>query len=165
MSSAGTSPNAAQPRTGQRQYSTFRVGTLLLGLDVAGVQEVIRYQRMTPVPLCPPAVRGLLNLRGQIVTAVDLRIRLGREQGAADRPINVVVLTRHGPVSLLVDQICDVLELGDDTYEPPPHSDEPALAELVTGVHKLEGRVLHIIDAERATQVGSRAAADAATGP
>ncbi len=114
---------------------------------------------MTPVPLSPPVVKGLLNLRGQIVTAVDLRTRLDREEGAIERPMNVVVLTSQGPVSLLVDQICDVLELGDDTFEPPPPSDEPALRDLVTGVHKLEGRVLHIIDAERATHVDSRTAA------
>lgn len=145
-------------RIGDRQYSTFRVGTLLLGLEVADVQEVLRYQRMTEVPLSPPTVRGLLNLRGQIVTAIDLRTRLDRDDTGVQRPMNVVVRTTSGPVSLLVDQICDVLELGDDTYEPPPPSDEPALAELVVGVHKLDEGVLHVIDAQRATQVGAAAA-------
>ena len=79
---------------GKKQFSTFVVDRLLFGVEVEKVQEVIRYQAMTRVPLAPPVVRGLINLRGQIVTAVDLRCRLGlRPRATADLPMNVVI--RH----------------------------------------------------------------------
>ena len=71
---------------GKKQFSTFVVDQLLFGVGVEKVQEVIRYQEMTRVPLAPPVVKGLINLRGQIVTAVDLRRRLGLRERAADRP-------------------------------------------------------------------------------
>ena len=88
------------------------------------VQEVIRYQAMTRVPLAPTVVSGLINLRGQIVTAIDLRRRLGLA-GPADEglhPMNVVVRTDDGAVSLLVDEIGDVVEVTDDAFEPPPET-------------------------------------------
>src|SRR5258707_7171057 len=82
------------------------------GLDVLKVQEIIRYQEMTSVPLAPPVVRGLINLRGQIVTAIDLRRRLElRDRPNDELPVNVVVQTDDGAVSLLVDEIGDVLEV------------------------------------------------------
>ena len=97
-----------------RQFCTFSVNDLLLAIDVLEVQEVIRYQDMTRVPTAPPVVRGLINLRGQIVTAIDLRRRLGLPPAGDDqRPMNVVVRTDDGAVSLLVDEIGDVIELGD----------------------------------------------------
>ena len=96
-------------RNQTRQYSTFTVGGLLLGLDVLNVQEVLRSQPFTRVPLAPPAVEGLLNLRGEIVTAVDLRKLLpafAAHSGA--EPMNVVVRYRHECISLQVDDIGDV---------------------------------------------------------
>src|ERR1700746_2142964 len=91
---------------------TFILDGLYFGVDVLKVQEIIRYQEMTRVPLAPPVVRGLINLRGQIVTAIDLRRRLELTDRPADQlPINVVVHTDDGAVSLLVDEIGDVLEV------------------------------------------------------
>ncbi|HEY9073267.1 MAG TPA: chemotaxis protein CheW, partial [Desulfobaccales bacterium] len=93
---------------GKKQFSTFVVDHLLFGVEVEKVQEVIRYQEMTRVPLAPPVVKGLINLRGQIVTAIDLRRRLGlRERATADLPMNVVIRHDDGAVSLLVDEIGD----------------------------------------------------------
>ena len=94
----------------ERQYCTFYLDGHYFGVDVLKVQEVIRYQEMTRVPLAPPVVRGLINLRGQIVTAIDLRRRLDLPDRPADQlPVNVVVQTDDGAVSLLVDEIGDVL--------------------------------------------------------
>src|SRR4051794_10190615 len=88
------------------QFSTFSLAGLLLGVEVLQVQEVIRYQEMTRVPLAPAEVRGLINLRGQIVTAIDLRRRLGLPDRAEhEQPMNVVVRTSDGVISLLVDEI------------------------------------------------------------
>src|ERR1700685_3941223 len=94
----------------EHQYCTFFVDGHYFGLDVLNVQEIIRYQEMTRVPLAPPVVQGLINLRGQIVTAIDLRLRLElKERPPGQLPVNVVVQTEDGAVSLLVDEIGDVL--------------------------------------------------------
>src|SRR5271166_5071324 len=105
------------------QYCTFYLAGHYFGVDVLKVQEIIRYQEMTRVPLAPPVVRGLINLRGQIVTAIDLRRRLRlRERPADQQPLNVVVRSDDGAVSLLVDEIGDVLEVSQDAFERPPET-------------------------------------------
>src|SRR5271169_4146986 len=118
-----------------RQYSTFSVDNLFFGIEVLKVQEVLRYLEMTSVPLAPDVIQGLINLRGQIVTAVDMRRRLGLDKrGADETPMNMVVRSDDGPVSLLVDEIGDVLEVGSESYEPVPESVPQAQRELIRGV-------------------------------
>lgn len=130
-----------------KQYCTFFLDGLLFGVNVLGVQEVIKFQSMTQVPLASRVVSGLINLRGQIVTAIDLRRRLELDEREEEiPPMNVVVRTDDGPVSLLVDDIGDVLELSDDTFEPPPPTMKGVARELITGVHKLDERLLLILD-------------------
>lgn len=133
-----------------KQYCTFMVDDLFFGVEVLRVQEVIKYQNMTTIPLSPKTVEGLINLRGQIVTAIDLRSRLelqNREEG--QEPMNVVIQTEEGAVSLLVDEIGDVLELTEDTLEPPPPTIHGVARDLVTGVHKLQEQLLLILDTEK----------------
>ena len=140
----------------QQQYCTFYVAGHYFGLDVLRVQEVIRYQEMTRVPLAPPVVRGLINLRGQIVTALDLRRRLDLEDRPADQlPVNVVVQTDDGAVSLLVDEIGDVLDVEEKLFEPPPDTLTGNARELIRGAYKLNGRLMLLLDIDRALQVGS----------
>jgi purine-binding chemotaxis protein CheW len=123
-------------------------------LDVLKVQEIIRYQEMACVPLASPAVRGLINLRGQIVTAIDLRRRLELRDRPSDQlPLNVVVKTEDGAVSLLVDEIDDVLEVSEKLFERPPETLQGTARELILGAYKLPGRLLLILDVERAVQV------------
>jgi purine-binding chemotaxis protein CheW len=132
-------------------YCTFELDGLFFGVEVLLVQEVIRYQRMTSVPLAPDVVRGLINLRGQVVTAIDLRRRLGMPALSEGRlPMNVVVRTSDGPVSLLVDEIGDVIEVEDSTFESPPDTLTGVAAELITGVYKLKGRLLLVLDIDKA---------------
>ena len=107
---------AIQPSTKSperaKQYSTFYVSDLYFGIDVLNVQEVLRYQQMTRVPLAPDVIEGLINLRGQIVTAVDLRKRLNvQPRDRSSAPMNIVVRSEEGAVSLLVDEISDVLQV------------------------------------------------------
>ena len=147
-----------------QQFCTFYVDGQFFGVPVEQVQEVIRYQEMTRVPLVHRVIRGLINLRGQIVVAVDLRRRLN----AADRakgqlPMNVVVRTADGAVSLLVDEIGDVLEVRDETFEPPPETLTNASRELVLGVHKLPRQLLLILDTEKAVN-GTESEASPAAG-
>jgi purine-binding chemotaxis protein CheW len=132
------------------QFCTFYVRGMFLGLEVTCIQEVIRYQPLTVVPLTDPVIAGLMNLRGQIVTAIDLRHRLGlppREAG--ERPLNVVVRTPDGAVSLLVDEIVDVIEVDDDTFERPPDTLAEDARELIRGAYKLKDRLLLVLDAAR----------------
>ncbi len=147
MEAAGTATRTVAP---DGQYSTFYVGGLLFGVDVLQVQEVLRYQQMTRVPLAPEVVEGLINLRGEIVTAIDMRRRLGLEARSGEAaPMNMVVRTGGGAVSLLVDEIGDVIEVSADSFENVPDNVEPRIRELLEGVHKLEGRLLLVLDIEK----------------
>ena len=137
-----------------KQYCTFFVADHFFGLDVLKVQEIIRYQEMTRVPLAPRVVRGLINLRGQIVTAIDLRRRLLLDDRPADQlPVNVVVRTDDGAVSLLVDEIGDVLNVPEQAFERPPETLQGPARDLIVGAYKLDGRLLLILDALRAVDV------------
>jgi purine-binding chemotaxis protein CheW len=138
-----------------RQYCTFFVDGYFFGLDVRKVQEIIRYQEMTRVPLAPAVVRGLINLRGQIVTAIDLRRRLElKERPDGQLPVNVVVQTDDGAVSLLVDEIGDVLEVSEDLFERPPETLRGIARELIRGAYKMKDRLLLLLDAEKTIQCG-----------
>lgn len=138
------------------QFCTFYLDDLFFGVEVLSVQEVIRYQEMTRVPLASAVVRGLINLRGQIVTAVDLRQRLELRARPADQlPMNVVVRTDDGAVSLLVDEIGDVLEVDQESFERPPETLQGAARALIRGVYKLKDSVLLILDTEKAVAVGT----------
>jgi purine-binding chemotaxis protein CheW len=135
---------------GRKQFSTFLVDRLLFGVAVERVQEVIRYQEMTRVPLAPPVVKGLINLRGQIVTAIDLRRRLSlRERPASDLPMNVVIRHNDGAVSFLVDEIGDVLEVEEESFELAPGTVALQARELIQGVYKLKNSILIVLDTEK----------------
>jgi purine-binding chemotaxis protein CheW len=132
------------------QFCTFVVRGMLLGLEVTCIQEVIRYQPLTVVPLTPAVIAGLINLRGQIVTAIDLRVRLGLPPRESDeRPLNVVVRTPDGVVSLLVDEIGDVIDVDDSTFERPPETLGDEARALIRGAYKLKGRLLLVLDPAR----------------
>jgi len=134
-----------------QQFCTFFLAGHFFGTPVARVQEVIQYQEMTRVPLAPEVVKGMINLRGQIVPAVDLRKRLGLpERPPGELPMNVVVRTNEGAVSLLVDEIGDVIEVEREMLESPPETLRGLAREVVEGVYKLPGRLLLALDTARA---------------
>ena len=138
----------------EHQYCTFYVAGYYFGIDVLKVQEIIRYQEMTRVPLAPPVVRGLINLRGQIVTAIDLRRRLELEARPDDQlPVNVIVRTDDGAVSLLVDKIGDVLDVEESLFEPPPETLRGTPRELIRGAYKLNDRLMLLLDIDKALHV------------
>lgn len=139
----------------ERQFCTMRLGNHLFGVDVMRIQEVISYQSMTQVPLSHGVVRGLINLRGQIVTAIDLRRRLEMDDRAeGELPMNVVAQTPGGAVSLLVDSIGDVVEVDEEIFEPPPETLSGVAKQLVRGVYKFEGQLLLELDVDKAIAVG-----------
>jgi purine-binding chemotaxis protein CheW len=130
---------------------TFKAGDRWLGIEVARVQEILRARPVTPVPLAPAVVAGLVNLRGQIVTAVDLRRRLELAEQEQERdPAQVVVHGAEGAVSLLVDEVGDVLEVAEEDFEPPPPTLTGAARELIVGAWKLPDRLLLALDVDAA---------------
>lgn len=145
--SAGVETEA---KRGSKQYATFSVSDLFFGVEVLSVQEVLRFQQMTAVPKADRVIQGLINLRGQIVTAFDLRRRLAMEDRDPERtPMNVVVRTEDGVVSLSVDEIGDVIEVSDEDFEPPPETITPLTREVLEGVYKLPDRLLLVLSTEK----------------
>jgi purine-binding chemotaxis protein CheW len=138
-----------------RQLCTFRLDQHLFGIDVLDVQEIIRQQDTTRVPLAPPMIRGLINLRGQIVTVIDLRQRLGLPARAGDAPpINVVVRADDGATSLLVDEIGDMVSVDETSFEVPPETVRGTVRELMRGVYKLKDRLLLVLDTAKTVDIG-----------
>ena len=132
---------------GGRQLSSFVVHDLLFGIDVQEVQEAIRHLEITRIPLCPPLIAGLLNLRGQIITAIDLRVCLDLpERSLAQVPVNLIVRTQEGLLSLLVDEIGAVLEPGQDAFELAPCTLRGQLKGFIRETYKMPDRLLLILD-------------------
>jgi purine-binding chemotaxis protein CheW len=138
-----------------KQFCTFYVDDILLGIEVLAVQEVLRYQEFSEIPLAPPEIQGLINLRGQIITAINLRSRMHLPPGKNEKnSLNVVTRINNEVVSFLVDSVGDVLEVDDESFEPVPSTVDASTRELVTGVYKLEGRrLLMILDVPKAANL------------
>ena len=132
-----------------RQLATFTLDNFLFGIDVGNVQEVLRFQPMTTVPLAPRMVGGLINLRGKIVAALDLRVRLGLPARPADRaPMNMVLRARpdEGAVSLLVDTIGEVVTVDEAAFEAPPDTMGDLPRAVIDRVYKLPDGLLLALD-------------------
>ena len=133
------------------QYCTFSVERLSFAVEVDRVQEVMRYSHVTRVPLAPPIVAGLMNLRGDIVTAIDMRGRLGLPARDAGTVAMSVVLRRPGgTVSLLVDRIGDVIEVASDSVLGVPHTIPSGVRDLTRGIIPWERELLLLLDTNRA---------------
>jgi purine-binding chemotaxis protein CheW len=131
-------------------YCTFHLGELMLGIPVADVQEVVKSSVVTRVPLAPAIVRGLMNLRGQIVTVIDLRRRLNLPTDAAPvQDVNVVIAGGSGMYSFGVDSIGDVVELEESSFDDTLIGLQSGIGDPVSGVRKLKDRLVLILDAAR----------------
>jgi purine-binding chemotaxis protein CheW len=142
------------------EYVTATVGGQLFGLPIAGVQDVFVLDRMTRVPLATPEIAGVLNLRGRIVTAIDMRRRLGLGNGGASpKRMAIGIECKGESYGLLIDSIGEVLKLSPSSREDNPVNLDPRLARVSAGVHRLEDRLLVVLDVERVLEVGAQAAA------
>ncbi|GAC1468719.1 MAG: chemotaxis protein CheW [Chamaesiphon sp.] len=143
----------------QRQFCTFFLNGMYFGIEVQDVQEVIRYHQLTRVPLAPSDICGLINLRGQIVTAIDLGRRLQLSESPShsfsdeELPFNVVVRTDSEVVSLLVDEIGDILEVTEDNFEPPPVTLKGRVRQLLQGAYKLKDGFLLVLDTKKLLEI------------
>jgi purine-binding chemotaxis protein CheW len=135
-------------------YCTFRVGGLLVGVDVERVQEVLHDPEVTPVPLAHESVLGLLNLRGQIVTAIDARRRLGlSERDAKEATSHVIVRCQADAVSLVVDIEAEVVDVTAEAIDEVPETLSSAIRDLLLGIRQLDTGLLLLLDADRTLSV------------
>ena len=142
------------------EYVTATVGGQLFGLPISRVQDVFAPDRLTRVPLAPPEIAGLLNLRGRIVTAIDMRRRLGLDALAADAPRMAVGVECKGEsYGLLIDAIGEVLKLSASGREDNPVNLDPGLARVSAGVHRLDGKLLVVLDVDRVLDIAPRSEA------
>lgn len=134
----------------QALYCTFFVGQQFYGIPVGDVQEVLQSQFLTRAPLAPPAVAGLMNLRGQIVTAVDVRkVLRSSEEVTDDERMNVVIRHEGAEVSLLVDGIGDVVKVDESMVEHPPETLQGVAREFIRGIFPQDGMLLLLVDVHR----------------
>ena len=132
------------------QYSTFWVDERLYGVNIQMVQEITKSMNVTDVPLAPNYIKGLINLRGQIATAVGLKELFEIEsQKNNDGKINVVCKSESYLLSLVVDEVGDVLELEDNMFEMTPETVSPKVSRFMTGVYKLPTSLLSVIDIQK----------------
>jgi purine-binding chemotaxis protein CheW len=136
------------------------IGGQLFGLPIGRVQDVFMPERMTRVPLAAADVAGVLNLRGRIVTAIDMRSRLGLSKREDDRPSMAVGVDLRGEsYGLLIDSIGEVLKLPDDGREENPVNLDSRMAKISAGVHRLDGHLLVVLDVDRILEMSSDAMA------
>src|SRR5258705_867828 len=139
---------------------TAVIGGQLFGLAIWRVQDGFRPERLTGVPLSSGEIAGVLNLRGRIVTVVDMRARLGLPKNDDGRPPMAVGVDLRGEsYGLLIDQIGEVLKLADDGREENPVNLDPRMAKLAGGVHRLDGQLMVVLDVDRVLEIVPKLAA------
>jgi len=131
------------------EYVTVMIGGQLFGLPISRVQDVFMPDRITRVPLSAPEIAGVLNLRGRIVTAIDMRRRLGLPPRSDDKPSMAVGIELKGEsYGLLIDTVGEVMKLGEETREPNPVNLDGRLARVSGGLHRLDGQLMVILDVD-----------------
>ena len=153
MTANSPTSHSAEQTAGQdasAEYLSLTVGGQWFGIPVLKVQDVLAKQTVAPIPLSPPEVAGSINLRGRIVTVIDMRVRLGLgpvSEGV--QPMSVVIEYRDEAYSILVDEVGDVLALGENEYEPTPATLDQPWRDLTEGLFRLEDKLLLVLDVER----------------
>ena len=137
------------------EYVTAMIGGQLFGLPIQSVQDVFLPERITRVPLAPQEIAGVLNLRGRIVTLIDMRCRLGLAPRTDKGPCMAIGVEARGEsYGLLIDSVGEVLKLDDEMREANPVNLDPRLARVSAGIHRLDGQLLMVVDVERVLDIG-----------
>ncbi|HUN63378.1 MAG TPA: chemotaxis protein CheW [Candidatus Sulfotelmatobacter sp.] len=137
-----------------QKYSTFYLNGICFGVPIERVQEVLEFQEITPIPLSPAVLPGIINLRGQIITTIDLKTRLElTESEAQGQPMMIVLRTGEGPMNLIVDKIGSVVDVDPALFEKPTETLKTGVRAVTTHVCKLEGRLLLVLDTEKVIQL------------
>jgi len=151
-----TKQNSARAKEGK--YLTFALGHEEYGLEILGVREIIKLMEITYVPKVPAYVKGVINLRGKVIPVIDLRLKFGLEQADYTKETCIIVLNVSSTLmGIIVDKVCEVLDIAQDNIEPPPSFGERATADFITGMGKVGERVKILLDIEKilAEDVGS----------
>jgi len=142
------------------EYVTVTIGDHLFGLPIFRVQDVFVPDRLTRVPLAPPEVAGILNLRGRVVTAIDMRTRLDLGSRAKDHPVMAIGIEFRGEsYGLLVDAVGEVIALRNNACEAKPANLDPRLNKVAAGIYRLEGQLMVVLDVDRVLDIKSGALA------
>ena len=154
MSNANLPAKRAKPEetiaSGNQDFVTMTIADQLFGIPVLQVQDVLGHQRITRIPLAPPEVAGSLNLRGRIVTAIDVRLRLGLATRPKDKPrMSIVVDLRGELYSLIVDSVGEVLSLSKEDFERNPATLDQRWREVSTGIYRLNNQLMVVLDVSR----------------
>ena len=143
-----------------KEYVTAMIGGQLFGLPILRVQDVFMPERLTRVPLAPPEIAGVLNLRGRIVTLIDMRCRLGLDKRDDDAASMAIGVESGGEsYGLLIDSAGEVLKLDESAREPNPINLDPRLARMSAGIHRMEGQLLMVVDIDRVLDIDAKAIA------
>jgi purine-binding chemotaxis protein CheW len=142
------------------EYVTVTIGDHLFGLPIFRVQDVFALDRLTRVPLAPPEVAGVLNLRGRVVTAIDMRARLDLGAREKDAPVMAIGIEIKGEsYGLLVDSVGEVLRLANSACEAKPANIDARLSRVAAGIYRLESQLLVVLDVDRVLDIGNSAIA------
>ena len=142
------------------EYVTVTIGDHLFGLPIARVQDVFVPDRLTRVPLAPPEVAGILNLRGRVVTAIDMRSRLDLGARPAGAPVMAIgIETKGESYGLLVDAVGEVMALRNNACEPKPANLDPRLSRVAAGIYRLENQLMVVLDVDRVLDINGGAMA------
>ena len=145
---------------GMTEFVTITIGAQLFGLPISRVQDVFVPERLTRVPLAPPEVAGILNLRGRVVTAIDMRKRLDLGSRAKDQPVMAIGIEfRNESYGLLVDAVGEVMALRNSACEPKPANLDPRLNKVAAGIYRLEGHLMVVLDVDRLLDIKNGAMA------
>ena len=141
------------------EYVTAVIGGQLFGLPISRVQDVFMPERVTRVPLSSAEIAGVLNLRGRIVTVIDMRARLGLARADDGKPPMAVGVDLRGEsYGLLIDQIGEVLRLPEASRAENPVNLDPRMAKFAGGVHRLDGQLMVVLDVDRVLELLPKAA-------
>jgi purine-binding chemotaxis protein CheW len=152
---AGSTAAAVSSAGEPAQYLTFMLAQEQFAIGILGIKEIIEYQGLTEVPMMPPCVRGVINLRGAVVPVLDVQARFGRPSSRTTKRSCVVIVEVQGAgerhvVGLLVDAVNEVLDIAPTDIEPPPSFGARVRSEFIQGVGKVRGKFVLLLDADRA---------------
>ncbi len=144
------SRNAGGPSDETEEFVTFMIAGQLFGIPVLQIQDVLSSYHITPIPLAPPEITGSLNLRGRVVTAIDVRLRLGLEARPKDADSMSIVAENGGELySLMVDSVGEVLALSQNAFERNLPTLDPKFRTFSQGIYRLDGQLLVVLDVKR----------------
>jgi len=147
-------PATAEATAEQQQFLTFSLGEEMFAIGILAIREILEYGQLTEVPMTPPFIRGVINLRGAVVPVIDLAVRFGRTAGAITKRTCIVIIEtetdgQHHQMGVVVDAVSEVLEIPAADIEPPPEFGAHIRIDFISGMGKINGRFVVMLDVDR----------------